>query len=794
MRRGVLKALVGWLGLGLLSQPASAQFAPRLLEAADITTADTHLDVVLLFSCQVRYLSYLPAAESNVVDVRLGVGTDCLQGGSIIGSESLTPPAGQDVLKSIELIPLLASDVDLRITWGTRERYLIAPTSDQRGLRIRVLRDERGVDRSRVLITEPEGTLASGYAINLESATEPFTPAAAADVQRILGQASYVSKVEIESQTWYRMRIGPFATRAEADRQLLRAQQAYPRAWLGIADEVLHEDDVVTTTTADDIPSGSGLVPPTGLFAIAQAQLRRRQYDAAIASFTRYLVDATGDTRGTAREMLGLAQERSGHLALAKAEYEAYLREFRSGRGADRVRRRLNALRTASGANRSQEGTGVDEELAWRYFGGVSQYYRYDDNLRTIGPLEAKFSSQNALLTDADFVARKRGESFDSLARFNGGYIKDMLTKGPGDSFRLSSAYYEMSDVERGWMARFGRQARSSDGILGTFDGALGSYRLQPHLTFNLAAGFPIESTRSGFNSDRQFQSLAANFGVLSGGWEPSLYVINQTYLGETDRQAVGAELRYFKPGRTLIGFVDYDQHFGEMNNVIVVGTVQLPAMWTMTLDVEQRRTPMLMTRNALIGQAVQTLDQLLDLFTSEEVRQLALDRTAPSRLASFSLSRPLGQRFQFALYAASTDMGATLPSGGAEGIPDPGGDLSLSAQLLAMSLFQSGDINIMAVRYQTNDFAKTASIGISSRLPLYGAWRIGPQLRLDRRENIADQSVQMLLAPTLRLGLQLKKVIFELEAGAELTNRTGFPDDDKTRRYFFSLGYRWNF
>lgn len=794
MSNRLSRVLVGVMGLGLLCQSAAAQFAVRLLEAADITTTDTHLDVVVLFGCEVRYLSHLPAAESTVVDVRLSVGAECLRGGSSIGNESLSPPAGQDTLKSIELTPLLANDVDLRLTWGVRERYLIAPTSDQRGLRIRLLRDERGVDRSRVLITEPEGTLASGYAINLESSTVPFESAAAADVQRRLGQASYVSKVEIDNQTWYRLRIGPFATRAEADRQLLRAQQAYPRAWLGIADEVLHEDDVVTATTADDIPAASGLAPPAGLFATAQAQLRRREYDAAIASFTRYLVDATGDTRASAREMLGLAQERSGHLALAKAEYEAYLREFRTGRGADRVRRRLNALRTASGTNRSQGGSDVDEELAWRYFGGVSQYYRYDDNLRTVGPLEAQFSSQNALLTDADFVARKRGESFDSLARFNGGYLKDLLADGPGDSFRLSSAYYEASDIERGWMARLGRQARSSDGIFGTFDGLLGSYRLQPHLTLSLAAGFPIESTRSGFNSDRQFQSLAANFGVFGGAWEPSLYVINQTYAGETDRQALGAELRYFRPGRTLIGFVDYDQHFGELNNLILVGTLQLPAQWTMTLDVEQRTTPLLMTRNALIGQPVQSLDQLLDLFTSDEIRQLAIDRTAPSKLASLSLSRPLGQRFQFAFYAASTDMGATLPSGGAEGIPDPGGDLSLSMQLLAMSLFQSGDINIMALRYQVNDFAKTSSIGISSRLPLYGAWRIGPQLRLDRRENIADQSVQVLLAPTLRLGLQLRKVVFELEAGAELTNRTGLPDDDKTRRYFFSLGYRWNF
>lgn len=779
----------------LLVAPAAlfAQPGGRLIEAADISESDTHVDVVVLFSCPIRYLSHLPATQGEVVDVRLGLTSECQGAGSAVTSESLPAPAGQGVLRSMELTPLLGNEVDLKLTWGTRESFLVAPTSDLRGLRVRLVRDGRNADRSRVLITEPEGTLATGYAINLESSQSPFPASAAQDVQRDLGQAAYLSTATLDGQEWFRLRIGPFATRAEAERQLLRAQQKYPRAWLAIGDEVLHEDDVITATTTDDAPAISGQAPATGLLSVAESQLRRRQYDAAIASFTRYLADATGDSRARAREMLGLAQERSGRLALAKAEYEAYLREFRSGRGADRVRRRLGALRTAGGIPRSAEGGDVDQELAWRYFGGLSQYYRFDDNVRTIGALEAQFASQNALFTDADFVARKRGEAFDSLLRFNGGYVKDMLDKGPGDRVRVSSAYGEIGDAERGWLARFGRQSRSGEGILGTFDGALGSYRWLPHLNTTLAVGFPVESTRAGFGTDRVFQAVSAGFGVF-GAWEPTLYVINQTYSGETDRQAVGAEIRYFRPGRTLVGFVDYDVHFAELNNLVMIGTLQLPASWTMTLDLEQRKSPLLMTRNALIGQPVRTLDELLGLFTSEEIRQLAIDRTAPSDVASLSFSRPVGERFQVSLFATSTDLGATAPSGGAEGIPDPGGDLSLSAQLLAMSLFRSGDINILAIRYQTNDFAKTASVGLSSRLPLHGAWRIGPQLRLDRRENVVDQSVQLLIAPTLRIGLQLNKVNFELEAGAEWTHRTGLPADDKTRRNFFSLGYRWNF
>ena len=51
-----------------------------------------------------------------------------------------------------------------------------------------------------------------------------------------------------------------------------------------------------------------------------------------------------------------------------------------------------------------------------------------------------------------------------------------------------------------------------------------------------------------------------------------------------------------------------------------------------------------------------------------------------------------------------------------------------------------------------------------------------------------------MLYAPTLRLDLQTRHVLFECEGGAEFGRRDLAGSVEKTTRYYFSLGYRMNF
>ncbi len=344
--------------------------------------------------------------------------------------------------------------------------------------------------------------------------------------------------------------------------------------------------------------------------------LRRKDYATAIPLLTKVLEQPEFPRRADAQEMMGLARERNRQLAHAKAEYEEYLRRYPSGRGVRRVKERLRALALATRPSRAGMGGAEGEESAWRIYGGASQIYRRDTSQLDNDALSTNFVSQNALLNDFDIVARRRGERFDLSMRASAGYHKDLLEDGPGDQTRVNTAFIEFGDRELDWSARAGRQSRNNGGLFGTFDGLSAGYQLRPRLRLNTAVGFPVETSRDSLQTAREFVGLSADFGTFAEAWDFSLYALSQRLEGNTDRQAVGTELRYFRPGRTLVALVDYDMHFQELNNAVVLGTLELPARWTLGLNLDRRKSPSLSLRNALIGQPVSSFDELLGLFT----------------------------------------------------------------------------------------------------------------------------------------------------------------------------------
>jgi hypothetical protein len=427
-------------------------------------------------------------------------------------------------------------------------------------------------------------------------------------------------------------------------------------------------------------------------------------------------------------------------------------------------------------------------------YGGAAQTYRRDTTQLDNSAQSTNVTSQNALLSDLDFVARRRGERFNFTSRTSFAYIKDMLADGPGDQTRVGLAFLDLADREREWSARLGRQSRNTGGLFGTFDGLSAGKQVLPRLRIETAFGYPVETARQSFDTSRRFTGLSFDFGTFAGAYDVALYGLTQQLAGESDRQAVGTELRYFRPGRTLVAMVDYDLHFSALNNAIVLATFSLPARWTVTANLDQRKSPTLSLRNALIGQSVQNFDELLTLFPRSELEQLALDRTADSRLYSLSIARPVGERWQWTLDYASITTTGTPASGGVDEVPDAGVDKSLSLQGLASSVFGGNDLTALVLRHQTGDTADTDSFGISTRFPLGRFWRLGPRLRVDRRDIHTDGSTQMLYVPTLRLDLLRARMLFECELGAELGRRTLDQSQENSTRYYFSLGYRLNF
>jgi hypothetical protein len=224
------------------------------------------------------------------------------------------------------------------------------------------------------------------------------------------------------------------------------------------------------------------------------------------------------------------------------------------------------------------------------------------------------------------------------------------------------------------------------------------------------------------------------------------------------------------------------------------MGNLQLPARWSASFNLDHRRSPVLTTRNALIGQPVETLDELLGIFTSEEVRELAEDRTPLSDIITLSLSRVLGERYSVTLDAFAARVGETPASGGIPATPATPFEETVQLQLVGSSLLRASDLFVISARYQNGAAQRTGSVGLWSRLPLGAAWRFGPRIRVDRRESTVDASTETLVVPSLRVDYQKGSSWLEFEGSTELGRRTIPAESERSRRYYVSIGYRIGF
>jgi tetratricopeptide (TPR) repeat protein len=795
----------------LLSGRALAQISPqptRLVDLMEVSAHEEQIDLAVQFNCSMRYVTHIPASEGSELRVQLLPLGDCgLSPLAQIVPE--VPPVSDETgtVVSARLESEAPGQVSLLLGFRSIQQFVIAQGTDPRGLRIRLLNRTR--TRSKVLISQPTDS-AENFAINLESQPKPFEPAAIQLAHDRLQLPVFVSEALVGEQKWYRLRVGPIERRPDAEAVLNRALRDYPRAWIAQGDDSVTAD--LNTPAASPALPGVGRMgtdPPLepavikSMLAEARKAMGSRDYPKAISLLTKLQRQPEFPQRAQAQELLGLARERAGQLAHAKAEYEEYLRHYPRGEAAERVTARLRLLRAASAKVQGGGGLGAQSSRGWQVHGGVAQLFRYDSTrydsgTSTPGAPELSNSQQttrqNALYNDVDALARRRGENIDLLMRLSAGYTKQFATDAFGDYKRVSLASIEISDRPLGLLARVGRQVRYQDGILGTFDGLFLSYRLHPGWTLNAAAGYPVEQTNASVKTRERFESLALGYAPPGKHWDGSVFVAAQQFDGVRDRRAVGFEARYLAARSSLVAFIDYDVSFKSLNVATLLGTLQLPGRWIVSMDVERRNSPVLTTRNALIGQPVETLAQLEQSFTLQEIYQLARDRTPTTDDYTVTATAPLGERFHFAATVAATRIGATPASGGVTAEPSTGLDLTYQAQLYGTSLWKTGDFNILTFTYGDTEVGKIEALSASSRFPIGGAWRIGPRVSVDHRDIVSDGSTQVTVLPSLLLDYQRGRKLFQLEAGGQTGKRNAIQQTENTRRYYISAAYRISF
>ena len=815
--RSIKPAALLVLFVSCLTATVAAQTPARLVDVIDIDERDNQVDISLQFSCSLHYAGHTPASEGPELQLRLRPGRDCgafasPSGGTELAGE-IPPISGpRGIINSARLESALGGEVTLTLTWAKPESFVLAQGASPTGMRIRLIRAR--ADKPRILVTD-RGDTANNFAVNLESQHEPFDPDAIQLAAERLQTKTFVSEIDAGGEKWYRLRAGPFDQRGVAESVLRNAAKDYPRAWLAVG------DDSITTDPNAVVPEPPlppveplGADPPLSpaervkLLDEARKALRARHYPEAIEIFTKLQRQPEFPERAEVQELLGLARERAGEIAHAKAEYEEYLRRYPKGPAAERVRARLRILRAATATTRSGGlDSPTEQGRGWNISGGVTQLYRRDTfGYSLSGPLAANPPAavvENAIFSDADVFARRIGERTDFSFRLNGELEESFLPKhsapigepNADNRVLITTACFDLNDKLTGLRTRIGRQTATTDGIFGTFDGAMLQYSIVPGWTVRGTVGSPVLSAQDNLDTQRRFETLALDYGPELAHWTSSVYVTQQTVDGLRDREAVGTQWQYFVPGRSVVSYVDYDTQYHSLNAAVLLGTLQLPDRWQLTVDLERRNAPLLTTENALIGQVgIRTVAQLQQLYTQQEIDQLAKDRTPLFSSYIVSALKQLGERFQVMLDLFVTQEAATPATGGVEAIPGTNGtDVAYQVQLFGTGLLSTADFHQLALRYDHASTADTTGVDYIARYPLFGAWRVGPRVLIQRKVNDTGP-VQYFYDPYAHADWQRNGRMVEIEAGTEIGRNPQVLQIGNTRRLFVSIGYRVNF
>ncbi|MDQ7016467.1 MAG: SPOR domain-containing protein [Gammaproteobacteria bacterium] len=654
---------------------------------------------------------------------------------------------------------------------------------------------------------------ASAYAINLQSSQKRLKkPSQVKDYE---GYQLYTVrfKSKKDGKIWNRLRLGFFPSLAAARRALNDIKAQYPSAWVAKASSKeqrlaakqnkrkVAKKPSRKKSTRSQKANGSkvklSVAESQRIMKAARQAMTGKKYRRAISLLTHLHQNGHSSQQKDSQELLGLAYERKGQLAHAKAEYENYLRQYPKGKETQRVQQRLSGLLTAQVQPREKlRGSAKqrqDRKPKWRYFTNLSQYYSTANRNTTSNGSSTSEQTQSDLNTYISVSADRRGGRFEVSTDMN----LDSRYEFPTDSLdtardrtRLRSLYAEVVDKDTQLSGRIGRQRLNKYGVLGRFDGLLSGYSITQKIRTNAVIGFPVNtSDYAQINTDNPFYGASVEYGPYRENWDFTGYFIEQRFDTLVDRRAIGGEARYLDQKRSLFTLLDYDVFHSALNTVLVLGNWTLENKGRAYLSYSQLKSPTLLTQNAigstdLTGNQLLTLSALQQNFSDDQIYQLAKDKTEESKNLTLGWARPINKKYQ---YDTSLNVASLTGSSGQ--------DISYNLQLIANGLLKKGDSGIVGLRVQNSDSSNVIYLSGNMRYP-YDKWRFNPRLVVQKRDNKSLNSNSVVLTPSVRVDYRFKRDIsFESELRMDITSDTdnaGGTTD--TNEFYINLGYRWDF
>lgn len=762
---------------------------------------------------------------SSVSRLRIAVGGILLAGGiSLIGLGGADPVSAQ-VLDRIEIVEH-ASEAEIHIVFNTRALYL-RHTPSEKGDLIRIFLAFPDIDRSsrfsRELAASPPSDLVPKFSVTFPDQTtnglsiQFAKPVSFRVSQRDIRSASrIVVTVKVEK---------PVAPPPPAPEVKLPAPKSAGPKGPKVAIEI------PPFRPGIDVETYAATLQKLGATA-----LDLEDYEKAIEIYNALLNLPPNRQSQQAQEMAGVARERSGEIAKAKAEYEHYLRSYPNAEEASRVKQRLAALQEmkvpSAQARAATQPKKIDEMQLYGsvyeyYYGGYSQTTITDKVANTTTKLQSH--DQSLLQSAFDMTGRYRKDEYDTKAVVRGTHSYDMLTDEEirRNISRLRAMYFEHSKKDS-YFIRVGRQPGNTGGILDfRFDGAWFRYTVVPQfLNINVVGGQPrqfslqtayVPDDPRNFRADlkRYFYGINFDIGPIGQAWSGNVYFLNQMVNGIIDRRAIGTEARYSSNGINLFSLIDYDVSYNVLNVAMANGT-WVTSDTTYTLLVDHRRTPYLQTTNALFGTPNARLD-LINSANESLLRDQAKTVTATSNLFLAGVLHSVSKNWQlggdvrlnrisgtsasncliilpgtntlFINPNAQTDSLCSL-----QALPGTGNIWTYTGQAIGTNVPFENNTVVFNASYIDNNAYKGQSVSLNTLT------RFGSQLQsnvfINFYHQTDSQNVELFrVTPTLRVDYRFSNGwTIEGSGGIEKTTTSSQTQKDSTLREFFFFGLRWDF
>jgi tetratricopeptide (TPR) repeat protein len=559
--------------------------------------------------------------------------------------------------------------------------------------------------------------------------------------------------------------------------------------------EVKQEQDLTSLTVfVRGNHSSTGDARAVALMERGEEAMAAGDYDQAIQIYTKVLSMSAPGLHPQALEFLGLAREKNGQTAHARAEYQKYLERYPDGEGATRVAQRLQSLMTI-GADipeplRAARNEEPSAELRYDVNGSAALHYSRAEVFLDGFDDQVLDSSQ---ITDVYLNGRILSPGFEVEATVDARQRYDFNGGSMGDDARINSLLVEYSERGPGFWGNVGRQ-RGSGGVLGRFDGGRVGYRPVDSVDFSILGGFPLDTNRSDdINTNRYQIGMVTSVLEIADLFDAELYANIQREDDLFYRAAIGGEFRHLRPGRSLVAAFDYDVHFGSLNLAMLIADVQIDPKLSLNTHLEYRNSPFLTLGSALIGQGADSISSLRNSFSSSAMRDLAEDRTATSTTFNVGATYRFTDAYEVMGSWTATELSGTDTSGGVIGQQSTGFEFSYFAQLVAYELLQPRGVSTVGLAVFDGDRYNRYALQLNGRYVIFPKLRINPIVRLELQDVDGNDDL-LTFVPRIRIDYTLGPVVLDVDFAYELRRNLGSGLRPDEHGYSLYTGIRFDF